>query len=102
MSSGSEPQVVEAFQAGRRIGFGIAGLALACVSFLSLLGAEKGILAILLGVLAVRGSQPDTPPRRMGVLAIVLGGVYLASWAILLLIFRERLMEFVHQLKQLG
>ena len=48
-----EEQIAEAFNAGRRVGFGVSALVLSFVAFLSLLGAEKAILAIVLGTLAV-------------------------------------------------
>jgi hypothetical protein len=47
----------EAYDTGRRVGFGVSALALGLVTFLSLLGAEKAILAIVLGALAVRGGS---------------------------------------------
>jgi hypothetical protein len=36
-----------AYEAGRRVGFGVSALLLGFVTFLSLLGAEKAILAIV-------------------------------------------------------
>ena len=47
-----------------RHGLGVAALVLSMVTFLSMLGLEKAITALVLGVLAMRGSQPGSPARN--------------------------------------
>src|SRR5262245_61556922 len=49
--------IAEAFDGGRRAGLAVAAMALGVVTFLSLLGLEKAGLAIILGVLALRGGS---------------------------------------------
>ncbi|MHC4407180.1 MAG: hypothetical protein ACYTG0_46805 [Planctomycetota bacterium] len=95
-------RTAEAYDAGRRVGFGISALALGLVSFLSLLGAEKAILAIVLGALAVRGSDPIPLSRRLGGVAIVLGVVFLLTMGVVLVVFWDRAVEFVRLLQQLS
>jgi hypothetical protein len=91
-----------AYDAGRRVGFGVSALALGLVTFLSLLGAEKAILAIVLGVLAARGSDARTLPWRLGVAAVVLGSVFLVTVGIVLVVFWDQAVEFVRLLQQLS
>jgi hypothetical protein len=95
-------QRVEAYDAGRRVGFGVSALALGLVTFLSLIGAEKAILAIVLGTLAVRGSKARSLSRRLGAAAIVLGAVFLATVGVVLVVFWNDVVEFVMQLQRLS
>jgi hypothetical protein len=92
----------EAFNAGRRMGFGISALALSLVSFLSLLGAEKAILAIVLGVLAIRGSRQGASARRLGVVAICIGLGFLLTMVVLLVVFWGQVLEFIQMLHKLS
>jgi hypothetical protein len=95
-------RTAEAYDAGRRVGFGVSALALGLVTFLSLLGAEKAILAIALGALAVRGGDPSPLSRRLGTAAIVLGVVFLLTLAVVLVVFWDRAVEFVRLLQQVS
>jgi len=92
----------EAYDAGRRVGYGVSALALGLVTFLSLLGAEKAILAIVLGVLAVRGRAASPLSRRLGRAAIILGVMFLLTVGVLLAVFRDHAVEFVRLLQQLS
>ena len=56
-----------------------SALALGLVAFLSLLGMEKAILAIVLGSVAIRGAARGTLARRLGSVAIGLGGLFLGD-----------------------
>ncbi len=104
MSAMLEPQgrIEEAFQAGRRVGFGISALALGLVAFLSLLGTEKAILAIVLGALAIRGSAPGSPPRWLGVTAICLGSLFVLTVGVVLVVFWDRVVEFIQLLQRIS
>ncbi len=95
-------KAVEAYDAGRRVGFGVSALAIGLVAFLNLLGAEKAILAIALGALAVRGSDLSPLPRRLGSAAIVLGAVFLLTVGVVLVVFWDQAVEFVRLLQQLS
>jgi hypothetical protein len=99
---GGREEMTDAFSAGRRVGFGISALVLSLVGFLSLLGAEKAILAIVLGALAIRGSGQGALARRLGVIAICLGIVYLLTIVVVLIVFRGQVLEFVQMLHKLS
>jgi hypothetical protein len=102
MNEVNQNQLTEAYTAGRRAGLGVAALALGVVSYLSLLGAEKAILAIVLGVLAMRGAAPRTQPHRLGMTAVWLGVVFIATIGILLVVFQDKVAEFVALLQKLS
>ena len=95
-------KTVEAYDIGRRVGFGMSALALGLVTFLSLLGAEKAILAIVLGALAIRGSDARTLSRRLGSAAIILGVVFLLTVGVVLVVFWDQAVELVRILQQLS
>lgn len=95
-------EITDAFLAGRRVGFGISALVLSLVSFLSLLGAEKAILAVVLGGLAIRGSVHGALARRLGVIAICLAAVFLLTMVAVLILFRGQVLEFLQTLQRLS
>jgi hypothetical protein len=95
-------QVTEAYDAGRRVGFAVSALAMSLVAFLSLLGAEKAILAIVLGAVAVRGGRPGTLARRLGIAAMAISVVFLATAAVVLALFWGRFVEVIKALQQLS
>src|SRR5687768_1481588 len=94
--------IQEAFDAGRRAGFGVAALILSFVTFVSLLGAEKAILAIVLGVLAQRGAQPGSQARRFGRAAVGIGVLFLLTVAVVLIVFWDKIGELVAALEKLS
>ncbi len=95
-------EMINAFRAGRRVGFGISALVLSLVSFLSVLGAEKAVLAIVLGVLAIRGSSHRTAARRLGVMAICFGAVFLLTMVAVLIVFRGQVLQLIQTLQKLS
>lgn len=96
-----QDQLVEAYNSGRRVGFGISALALSVVTYLSLLGFEKAILAIVLGALAMQAGQ-RTLARRLGIISIALGVIFMVTVIVLIIVFQEKVMEFVTLLKELS
>ena len=98
----NEGPIAEAFDAGRRAGFAVSAAVLGLVSFLSLLGAEKALLTIVLGVLALRGARPGTSARRLGVVAVCLGALFLVTVAVVLVLYGDKLLEVVRLLKKLS
>lgn len=94
--------VSAAYLAGRRVGFGISALALSLVAFLSLLGAEKAILAIVLGVLAIRGTERGAAARRLGGAAIGIAAAFLATLLIVLVVYWDKLAELIQLLNKLS
>ena len=101
-SADSVGRTAQAYDAGRRVGFGVSALALGLVTFLSLLGTEKAILAIVLGTLAVQGTNAGTLSRRLGRAAIVLGTVFLLTVGVVLVVFWDQAIEFARLLQQLS
>lgn len=95
-------QVAEAFAAGRSAGLATAALAISLVAFLSLLGAEKALLAIALGILARRGAQPGSAGRRLASVAIGIASVFLITITFVLIVFWKQLVDLVHHLMQLS
>lgn len=100
--SGIEIANAQAFADGRRAGLATAALALSLVSFFSLLGAEKALLAIALGVLARRGSHPGSAGRRLATVAIGIATVFLVSIACVLILFWEELVDVVNYFRHLS
>jgi MFS family permease len=97
-----QEQLAAAFDAGRRVGFGVSALVLSLVAFLSLLGAEKAILAIVLGALAIRRGRRGTLSRRLGVAAISISSVFVGSLIVLLVMFWDQVVEFISILDKLS
>ncbi len=104
MSTGEirRDDLTDAYCAGRRVGFGISALALSLVGFLSLLGAEKAILAMVLGGLAIRQSGRGTLARRLGITAICLAALFLATMIVVLVVFQDQLLGFLQMLHKLS
>ncbi len=102
MTTGERNEMTDAFRAGRRVGFGISALVLSLVGFLSLLGAEKAILAMVLGALAIRGSGHGTLARWLGMIAICLGTVFLLTVAVVLIVYWDRVLEAIRMLQKLS
>lgn len=98
----NQDQTPSAYTAGRRAGFGIAALTVGCVSFLSLLGLEKALVAIVLGGLAVRGAPQGSLARRLGVAGIVLGVLFAVTLIVLLLLFHDKVMMLIRALEDLS
>ena len=98
----TDAQLNEAFDAGRRAGLAMAALALSLVAFFSLLGAEKALLAIALGLLACRGSRPGSAGRRLATVAIGVATVFLVSIVFILIRFWRELVELVNYFRQLS
>jgi len=98
----SESPSLAAFEQGRRSGFATAALAVALVSFLSLLGVEKAILAIALAFVSLRSNATDPGCRRTSLLAIALAALFILSVIVLLAIFHDKLLQMVRLLQQLS
>ena len=85
---------------GRSEGMATAAVAVGALAFLNLLGAEKGILAIVLGLLALRNAPP--PSQRRARVAIVLGAVQIATVVTVLVLFQDKLRQLIDLLRTLG
>lgn len=91
-----------AFEEGRRTGLAIAAVAAGVVSFISLLGLEKAILAVVLAVLAGRGVTAGRQCRRLAAVALMIAGLYVITFAVIMVLFHDRVAELVRLLQQLG
>jgi len=87
---------------GRRLGLATAALAMAIVSFINLLGVEKSLLAVVLGLLALRGSNIAGAVRNRSRVALILGTLHLLTVLLVLILFREELSEFLAMLYELN
>jgi hypothetical protein len=99
---GHPDQIAEAFSAGRRTGLAVSALALSFVAFLSLLGAEKAILAVVLGALAARKAEPGTLARRLGLAAIAIAVLFLMTLGLVLALYWDQLAELIRMIQQLS
>ena len=86
---------------GRSQAYATAALVAGCVAFINLLGAEKALLAIVLGALALRGFLSRAGRTRAWV-AIGLGVLQLIALIAALLIFRDNVARLILLLKDLG
>ena len=83
----------EAFREGKRVGLAIAAIAVSAVAFVSLLGIEKAMLAIVLAILASRGAALKSHTRRLGSVAIGLAALYVVTFAVVMALFHDKLDE---------
>ncbi len=95
----SDP-VRAAYTQGWSAGLALAALAVGVVAFLNLLSIEKSVLALVLAGLALRGAQG--PARMQSWFAIVLGVIQIALAVTVVILFHDKLLEWVRLLKTLG
>lgn len=98
-----ENQVKQSLILGQKYAFATVSLILGIFSFVNLLGFEKPILAIIFGYLALR-AQPEPPLNQHRVWAkagMTLGAIVLIVMAALIVIYFDRLREFVDILSKL-
>jgi hypothetical protein len=100
--SAAQDPLARAFEDGRRAGLAAAAAAVSVIAFVSLLGAEKALLAIALGLLAWRGSAPGSAARRLAAAAVGVAAAFLVSIAVVLIVFWDELVGLVHHLQQLS
>lgn len=99
MTASDTLDVQTAHALGRREGFATAALAIGLLSFVNLLGVEKGLLALVLGIAALSGTRIAARRARV---AIGLGVLQLCSIALVLILFHEKLGELIALLTKLG
>lgn len=81
--------------AGQKLALAGASLALGVCSFISLLGMEKAILAIVFGLLAMRnGSGRPATRLAWARFGVILGVLQIVLVLGLLIAFREQVMRF--------
>ena len=88
---------------GQKYAFATVALVLAISSFISLLGMEKSILAIIFAWLALRPEPAPqlTERRRWGKVALALGIIHLILIPLLVLLNIEKIREVLELLRTL-
>ncbi len=88
---------------GQRAAFAMAALLTGITCYVSLLGMEKGILAVIFGILALRSlPAPRLVERRAWAWAgVALGVGVIVLVPVLLLVFHDRVGELIAALENL-
>jgi hypothetical protein len=90
------------YQEGQRRGLAIAALAVSLIAFINLANIEKSLLAIVLGVLAIRGATKDESAYRWGRIAIFIAIVTIILVVTLFVVYYSTLVDIVRLLHTLG
>ena len=100
----SDEETKQALILGQKYAFATVSLVLGIFSFINLLGLEKPILAIVFGWLALRAKpEPALNQHRMWAqVGLLLGAVILITVPTLIIIYFDRLREFVEILSRLN
>jgi hypothetical protein len=86
---------------GQKLAFAAASLILGVCSFITLLGMEKAILAIIFAVLATRNGPASLPARRgFARFGLALGVVQIVFVIGALIFFRDRIVPFFEYLER--
>ncbi len=102
MAEAHREQPDDMYIAGRRDGFGIAAIVVGIVTFVSLLGIEKAVVAIVLGALAMQGARQGSRARRLGGAALILAITFEVAFIVLIIVFREQVGAFISALEALS
>lgn len=100
----SDIETKQALILGQKYAFATVSLVLGVFSFVNLLGLEKPILAIVFGWLALRAvPEPKLNQHRAWAqVGMFLGAVILVLVPTLIIIFYDRLREFIEILSRLS
>ena len=86
----------EAFIAGRAAGLALAAMVISLVAFLQLLGAEKALVGLVLGVFAYRSAlQGSMQTRRLSMAAIGIAILYILLLIAVLVFAGEDLLQAI-------
>ena len=100
----SDGETKQALILGQKYAFATVSLVLGIFSFINLLGLEKPILAIVFGWLALRAKpEPRLNQHRMWAqVGLLLGAVILITVPTLIIVYFDRLREFIEILSRLN
>lgn len=98
----SKSLVEAAYDDGRRAGLATAALALSITAFINLLGVEKSLLAIVLAVLALQGTERARTALRRGRAALAIGIVHVVIFVTALVAFHRQLAQLIHLVLKIG
>jgi len=89
---------------GQKYAYATVSLVLGIMSFVNLLGIEKGILAIVFGALALMsGPGPALAERRAwGKLGVLLGAIQIVFVIAVVALNFDKLLEVIRMLERLG
>jgi hypothetical protein len=86
---------------GQKLAYAAASLAMGLCAFVSLLGMEKAILAIIFGVLALRNGTARLPARLgLARFGVVLGILQIVLVLAMLLVFHDQVLRFFEHLER--
>ena len=94
--------VQNAYADGKRMGIAISAVAMSLVAFLSLLGLEKALLALTLGLIVIRGAERGSPEARSAKVAVAVAAVYITCFLTAVVLFHDRIAEFLKMLQKLS
>ncbi len=77
----------------------LAGLLVGISSFISLLGVEKAVLAVLFGSWALKEAIDETGSKKLAWAGVILGLVYLVVLAVVVIIYFPTLISLLEKLK---
>ncbi len=82
--------------------FAIASLVLGIASFVQIMGTEKGILAIVFGILALRRLKKDSVlgGKKLAIAGTILGIVSVILVIVMTIIFMPKMNEMMLQMQQ--
>ncbi len=88
----------------QKYAYATVSLVLGIMSFVNLLGIEKGLLAIVFGALALSGAPgPALAERRVwGKLGVALGAIQIVLVIAVVALNFDRLLEVIRMLERLG
>lgn len=89
---------------GQKYAYATVSLVLGVASFINLVGMEKGLLAIVFGILALKRLPAPTLGRRRtwGVLGVVFGALQILVVVLLVAFNLDKLLELIQMLERLG
>lgn len=105
MEAAEQARMAALYRAGRRDGLAIAALVIGLTSGFPLLGFEKAVTAIVLGAVAARQAPRQSLAWNLGVVAAIIGIVFIVTLVIVALVFRldlAALIPFISALQKLS
>ena len=92
----------EVYRAGFWRGVGLSAIVLSFVTYLSLLGFEKAILAIVLGVFTMRGAPKRSPAWIGGLGAVAVAVGFIVCAGVMLAVNWGKFVELITLLQKLS